>query len=117
MISLLRHLQTFVRCCRSPALRTALSAEHRRDLAALPFALLYQAALYLTTMLAVIRNWTACWASLTVTLLALGALWLIWLRKIGQSDAIAAAGRDSWEATADSSDHLREATGGPEDSP
>ena len=101
----------------SPALRSDLLAEHRRDLAALPLALLYQAALYLTTMLAVIRNWSAFWASLAVTLLAFGGLWQIWLRKIGHSDLIAEAGRQSWEALTPAAAHLREATGGPDDSP
>lgn len=101
----------------SPTLQTALSAEHRRDLAALPLALLYQAALYLTPMLAVIRNWPAFWSSLAVTLLAFGGLWQVWLRKIGKSDLVAEAGRQSLEASVNASAHLRKAIGGPDDSP
>lgn len=98
-------------------LRAVISAEHRRDLAALPLALLYQAALYLTPMLALIRNWPAFWTSLAVTLLAFGGLWQVWLRKIGQSDLMAEAGLQSLNASAAASAHFREATGGPDDSP
>ena len=71
-------------------LRLRVDAEHRREIAALPLALLFQTAAFMTPMLAVIRNWEAFVASAGVTAIALAGLYVVWLKRIDESDAIVA---------------------------
>jgi Na+/proline symporter len=71
-------------------LRRRIAAEHRREIAALPLALLFQAAAFMTPMLTIIRNWKALAASAGVTAIAFAGLYVVWLRRIEESDAIVA---------------------------
>lgn len=59
-----------------------VTSEHRRDIAALPFALTFQVMIFLAPMLLVIRNWPAFAACSTIGGIALLGLYLIWLRHI-----------------------------------
>jgi hypothetical protein len=78
-------------CEQLPAdLRRRVAAEHRREIAALPLALLFQTAAFMTPMLAIIRNWEALTVSAGVTAIAFAGLYLVWLRRIDESDAIVA---------------------------
>jgi Na+/proline symporter len=72
------------------SLRHRVTAEHRRELAALPLALLFQIAAFMTPMLAIIRNWEALAMSAGVTAFAFAGLYVVWLRRIDESDAIVA---------------------------
>jgi hypothetical protein len=67
-----------------------VSAEHRRELAALPLALLFQVAIFLTHMLALIRNWGAFAACGSIAACAFTGLYVVWLRRIDESDVIIA---------------------------
>ena len=71
-------------------LRRKVAAEHRRDVLALPFALLFQIAIFLAPMLLVMRNWTSLAGCLVIVILAFGGLHWIWLRRIHESDDILA---------------------------
>jgi hypothetical protein len=71
-----------------------VTAEHFRDVLALPLALLYQTAIFLAPMLAVIRNWHDMFACLAIALAALAGLYWVWLRRIDESDAIVAETRE-----------------------
>jgi hypothetical protein len=71
-------------------LRRRVDAEHRREIAALPLALVFQMTAFLTAMLAVMRHWEALAASAAIMALAFAALSIVWLRRINESDAIAA---------------------------
>jgi hypothetical protein len=73
-----------------PDLRRRVAAEHRREIAALPLALLFQIAAFMTPMLAIIRNWEALAVSVAVTAIAFAGLYVVWLRRIEESDAIVA---------------------------
>lgn len=59
-----------------------VTSEHRRDIAALPFALTFQVMIFLAPMLLVIRNWPAFAACSSIGGIALLGLYLIWLRHI-----------------------------------
>lgn len=74
-------------------LRRLLQAEHRRDVLALPIALTYHVLIFMTPMLAVIRSWRSFSACLGMTLVALTALYFVWLRKIDEADANVAEAR------------------------
>jgi hypothetical protein len=71
-------------------LRRRVAAEHRREIAALPLALLFQTAAFMTPMFAIIRNWEALAVSAWVTAIAFAGLYVVWLRRIDESDAIVA---------------------------
>lgn len=81
-------------------LRRRVTAEHFRDVLALPLALLYQTAIFLAPMLAVIRNWNDMFACLAIALAALIGLYWVWLRRIDESDAIVADTRQVTTAVA-----------------
>jgi Na+/proline symporter len=66
----------------SPELGSAADRENRRDLAALPFALLWQITLFLLPMQAVIGAWSSFWPTLVLWLVGLsGVLWF-WYRHL-----------------------------------
>jgi len=73
-----------------PELRRHVDAEHRREIAALPLALVFQTTAFLTPMLAVTRNWqdfAVCGGIMASSFLGLYA---VWLRRIDESDEIVA---------------------------
>lgn len=59
-----------------------VTSEHRRDLAAVPFALTFQVMIFLAPMLLVIRNWPAFAVCSLIGAIALFGLYRIWLRYI-----------------------------------
>jgi len=73
-----------------PDLRRRVVAEHRREIAALPLALLFQTGAFMTPMLAIIRNWQALALGAGLTAIAFAGLYVVWLRHIDESDAIVA---------------------------
>ncbi len=62
--------------------RDQVTAEHRRDLTAVPFALTFQVMLFLTPMLAIVRNWEGFTICLAIGATAFVGLYLVWLRHI-----------------------------------
>ncbi|MCA9412922.1 MAG: sodium:solute symporter [Candidatus Omnitrophica bacterium] len=71
-----------------PGIRDAISAEHRRDLTAVPFALTFQIMIFLAPMLMVIQNWTAALVCVAIALVALLGLYVTWLRYIQEPDRL-----------------------------
>ncbi len=59
-----------------------VTAEHRRDIAAVPFALTFQVMIFLAPMLLIIRNWSAFAICSAIAALAFLGLYKIWLRHI-----------------------------------
>ncbi len=59
-----------------------VTSEHRRDIAAVPFALTFQVMIFLAPMLLVIRNWPAFVVCSLIGAVALFGLYRIWLRHI-----------------------------------
>ncbi len=64
------------------AVKQQVTSEHRRDLAAVPFALTFQVMIFLAPMLLVIRNWPAFAVCALIGALAFFGLYFIWLRHI-----------------------------------
>jgi Na+/proline symporter len=64
----------------SPEERAKTSREHRQDLFALPFALLWQTTLFLAPMLFIIHNWEGFAAASVICLGSFAAIWFIWFR-------------------------------------
>ncbi|MEQ8846710.1 hypothetical protein [Botrimarina sp.] len=60
--------------------RRELAASHRREVGALPCALVYQVAIFLGPMMAVIGDWSTAAVCGAVAAGALGGLWLIYFR-------------------------------------
>jgi len=71
-------------------LRRRVAAEHRRDLAALPLALVFQTTAFLTPMLALTRNWPDFAACTAIMAASFAGLYFVWLRHVDESDAIVA---------------------------
>jgi Na+/proline symporter len=72
-----------------------VTREHRRDLAALPFALTFQVMIFLAPMLLVIRNWYAFGVCSSIGAVALVGLYLIWLKHINlPAPSMIAGGHD-----------------------
>jgi SSS family solute:Na+ symporter len=57
-----------------------VSREHRRDLIALPFALVWQTTLFLAPMLLIIHNWQGFAVSGIICLGSFAAIWFFWYR-------------------------------------
>ena len=72
--------------------RSRVSAEHKRDVCAVPFALVFQIMIFLAPMLAVIGNWQAAIICTVLAIIGFVGLYLIWLRRINESDQIANEG-------------------------
>jgi len=60
--------------------REKTSREHRNDLLALPFALVWQTCLFLAPMLFIIHNWVGFYGTFSLGLVALAGLYFIWFR-------------------------------------
>ncbi len=71
-----------------PEIREAMEIEHRRDVLAIPFALVFQVMLFLAPMLLIIKNWTAGLACVVIGVIALCGLYFTWLRYIDEPDHI-----------------------------
>lgn len=57
-----------------------VSAEHRNDILALPFALVWQVCIFLAPMLFVIHNWPGFAGTFVIGLIAFAGLYFIWWR-------------------------------------
>jgi Na+/proline symporter len=75
------------------SLQQKVSAEHRRDVASLPFALLFQISIFLVPMLLIVRNWVGFLSCLLLAGVAFGILYLVWIRRINESDQIVSEAR------------------------
>lgn len=64
----------------SPEERAKTSREHRQDLIALPFALLWQTTLFLAPMLFIIHNWMGFATASAICLISFAAIWFFWFR-------------------------------------
>jgi Na+/proline symporter len=64
----------------SPEQRALTSREHRQDLFALPFAMVWQTCLFLAPMLFIIHNWQGFAGACVIGLGAFAAVYLIWFR-------------------------------------
>ena len=64
----------------SPEQRARTTREHRQDLVALPFAMLWQTCLFLAPMLLIIHNWQGFTVAATLCLGSFAAIWFLWFR-------------------------------------
>jgi Na+/proline symporter len=64
----------------SPEERERTTREHRQDLVALPFALVWQTTLFLAPMLFIIHNWEGFAAASAICLGSFAAIWFFWFR-------------------------------------
>jgi len=64
----------------SPEERAKTSREHRNDLMALPFALVWQTTLFLAPMLFIIHNWTGFAGASVICVGAFAGVYFIWFR-------------------------------------
>jgi Na+/proline symporter len=64
----------------TPEQRALTTREHRQDLAALPFAMIWQTTLFLAPMLFIIHNWQGFAAAATLCVGSFAAIWLLWFR-------------------------------------
>jgi Na+/proline symporter len=64
----------------SPEERAKTTREHRQDLLALPFALVWQTCLFLAPMLFIIRNWQGFAGAAALCIGSFVAIWLLWFR-------------------------------------
>jgi solute:Na+ symporter, SSS family len=70
----------------SPEERAKTSREHRNDLLALPFALVWQTTLFLAPMLFIIRNWTGFAGAAAIGLGAFAGVYIIWYRNLPKTN-------------------------------
>jgi MFS family permease len=70
----------------TPEDRAKTSREHRNDLLALPFALVWQTTLFLAPMLFIIRNWTGFAGATVIGLGAFAGVYLIWYRNLPKTN-------------------------------
>lgn len=66
----------------NPAEQRVLTAEHRNDIIAVPFVLLWQITLFLLPMQLVIHNYTAFWRILPAFLLGCAGMYWFWYREL-----------------------------------
>jgi hypothetical protein len=64
----------------SPEERAKTSREHRQDLIALPFALIWQTTLFLAPMLFIIHNWQGFAGATAICVGSFAAIWFLWYR-------------------------------------
>ncbi len=70
----------------TPEERAKTSREHRNDLLALPFALVWQTTLFLAPMLFIIRNWTGFAGATIIGIGAFAGVYLIWYRNLPKTN-------------------------------
>jgi hypothetical protein len=70
----------------SPEERAKTSREHRNDLLALPFALVWQTTLFLAPMLFIIRNWTGFAGAAFIGIGAFVGVYIIWYRNLPETN-------------------------------
>ena len=66
----------------SPAMRVAVTREHRNDLLAIPFTLGWQITLFLLPMQLVVRNFVAFAYTLPIFIACLGGMYVFWYRNL-----------------------------------
>lgn len=64
------------------SVKQQVTSEHRRDIGAIPFALVFQVMIFLVPMLFVIRNWSGLAVCSVIGAIALFGLYWTWLRHI-----------------------------------
>jgi hypothetical protein len=64
----------------SPDERRELTSEHRNDILAIPFVLLWQITLFLLPMQLVIKAYDSFFATLPIFLVACAGMWYFWYR-------------------------------------
>lgn len=64
----------------TPEERAKTSREHRQDLLALPFAMIWQTCLFLAPMLFIIHNWQGFAGTCAIGIGAFAGIWFIWFR-------------------------------------
>jgi solute:Na+ symporter, SSS family len=64
----------------SPEERAKTTREHRNDILALPFAILWQVTLFLAPMLFIIHNWEGFIGTTILGLISFAGIYFIWLR-------------------------------------
>jgi solute:Na+ symporter, SSS family len=69
-----------------PNMRRKMDRENRRDVLALPFALMWQITLFLLPMQMVLGAWRAFGITFAIFAVSLSGLYFIWLRHIGEDD-------------------------------
>jgi len=69
-----------------PDTRRAMEREHFYDLAALPFALMWQITLFLLPMQAIIRDWRSFAITLAIFLVSLGGMIRLWYKNLPPAD-------------------------------
>jgi Na+/proline symporter len=80
--------------CLSPDARAAMTREHRNDVLAIPFNLIWHVTLFLLPMQLIIRNMRAFWITLVPFLIGLGGMYVIWYRNLPAAET---AGKPSTE--------------------
>ncbi|MBN1510540.1 MAG: sodium:solute symporter, partial [Phycisphaerae bacterium] len=74
----------------SAAEQRVLTAEHRNDIIAVPFVLLWQITLFLLPMQLVIRNYAVFWRILPAFLLGCAGMYWFWYRKLPPAKPVTA---------------------------
>jgi Na+/proline symporter len=62
--------------------RIAMETEHTRDIACVPFALLWQVTMFMLPMQAVIGAWSAFYVTLALWLIGLAGMYVLWFRHL-----------------------------------
>ncbi len=60
--------------------RKAMTREHARDIAALPFAILWQVSMFIAPMMFLVHNMKSFWGTIGCMLIGLAGVWFIWMR-------------------------------------
>ena len=62
--------------------RVAMELEHRRDILCVPFALVWQVAMFMLPMQAIIGAWTSFFGTLALFLIGLAGMYFLWFRHL-----------------------------------
>ena len=82
-----------VRAPFTPDAQRELTKEHRADLTAVPFALLWQVTLFILPMQLSIKAYGSFWRTLPLFLVALAGMYFFWYRKLPRAERTAEAAR------------------------
>ncbi|MDD2764850.1 MAG: hypothetical protein PHE83_12845 [Opitutaceae bacterium] len=72
--------------------RAAIDRENRRDIATVPFALLWQVTLFLLPMQLVIKSYQSFWCTLPLFLIGLTGMYFFWWKPLQRKDAFTLTG-------------------------